>query len=684
MCLEKKLFGVLIMIAVMLQSCHSYHSMMRHGDHLLYHHSDYNQAITVYHSAYAFRPDYRPSRGLAKAYLKLNDYPNSYLWWKEVVRFSESKNEDLIQLIKVANQLDSISNLEAFLGTLPPDVGVVGNRLKDSVLMMRNIVIGKAQLVPLFSDNPGYGIIEDPFGHQYFVGSLEASLSESGETLTNYGASIVKDPHLKRQWIYKADLTGNKELLSSPVSGLIHFADIFFLREKNIAFYSVTRDLQGNLDVVYPELYFSHIDSTGKFLDSHPFPFNKPGKYGIISPFVDETNGRLYFASDMRSENGYDLYYSKYHELNGEIIFSDPLNLGQNVNTLYNERDPFVDPDSGTLYFSSQGYPGLGGLDIYMSKAKEDSTFSTPVNIGRPFNTSFDDFAFRRLADNTIYFSSNRTGGTFLTDYTYKLVSENENDFDFEKFSFGNRNKGMVPDKVSFEFTVSDCNGNSLTSSARIVPGFGTDPLEVALSENNGTYQTEILADSTYILKIHKQGFLPLIDTIKLQNKELHGRNYRLIGLPYGKMVYHGTIHFPFNIASLDQSAQKLLVTIGMLLEEYPFLELQITGHTDDVGSEEFNNLLSQERAINVREKIVEIYGIDVERMNVWWFGERSPKMPCGLEGQPQCSPSENAANRRVELELKVMEQDSVTARLVQCEISQQQMEGELRRLFND
>ncbi|MDR1415946.1 MAG: tetratricopeptide repeat protein [Prevotellaceae bacterium] len=151
--------------------------------------------------------------------------------------------------------------------------------------------------------------------------------------------------------------------------------------------------------------------------ESVPFEHNNPQKYSVMHPCLSSDGQTLYFASDMPGGlGGMDLWYCEKQESNGR--WGAPVNLGASVNTLGNEVFPTMGAD-GTLYFSSNGHSGMGGLDIFFAK-KENGEWTTPKNMGVPINSSADDFslvfdpfnanAFGR-ADTIGYFSSNRPGG---------------------------------------------------------------------------------------------------------------------------------------------------------------------------------------------------------------------------------------------------------------------------------
>src|SRR5690606_266351 len=132
---------------------------------------------------------------------------------------------------------------------------------------------------------------------------------------------------------------------------------------------------------------------------------------GVINPFVDEEERKIYFSSNKPGgRGGYDLYYVRYDEQFG---FGPAVNLGPAINTEGDERDPFRFEDS--FYFSSNGHIGLGGLDIFHFRYSKEN-FSEVRNLGVPFNSPQDDFSLLQTREGEVYLSSNRESNVGLDD----------------------------------------------------------------------------------------------------------------------------------------------------------------------------------------------------------------------------------------------------------------------------
>jgi tetratricopeptide (TPR) repeat protein len=169
-----------------------------------------------------------------------------------------------------------------------------------------------------------------------------------------------------------------------------------------------------------------------------PFEHNKPEKYSVMHPALSNDGNTLYFASDMPGGyGGLDIWYSKKENIDK---WSAPENMGPTINTAGNEEFPTCGLDSTILYFSSDGLPGMGGLDIFSTKKQDDGSWATPVNMRYPVNSSADDYYYlveilrtsSNMVDTIGYLTSNRPGGA--------------GDFDLYHFRIPGRQFVLAPD----------------------------------------------------------------------------------------------------------------------------------------------------------------------------------------------------------------------------------------------
>ncbi len=230
------------------------------------------------------------------------------------------------------------------------------------------------------------------------------------------------------------------------------------------------------------------------------FPFNND-KYNIGYPSISEDGKTLYFASDMEGGyGGYDIYKIIQDEQGN---WGDPINLGPEINTSFNESYPFIAGD--VLYFSSYGHPGFGGFDVFYTLISEEGEYDEPLNMGVPVNSSADDFGFIIDEDYTRgFFSSNRPGGKGEDDlYSFRVMPKT--------FVV----QGRVTDQISGEpvaglelFFFDDFDG------------FFTATTDAA-----GYYELpELSTDVNYYINAYPEGYQEVADTLAVRDQLLANR----------------------------------------------------------------------------------------------------------------------------------------------------------------
>lgn len=317
-------------------------------------------------------------------------------------------------------------------------------------------------------------------------------------------------------------------------------------------------------------------------------------------PAISPDGRWLYFVSDaVGGFGGKDIYRAQVTK-NG----MGPMeNLGDEINTSGDEMFPFV-RDSITLYFASNGHPGMGGLDLF--KAVKDSTGHWNVeNMGYPINSTGDDFG--------ITFEGRKKKGFF---------SSNRNDargcdhiFSFEKPTITVQIEGFVNDVE--EYPVEN-------ATVRIV---GRDGLNAkVLTKKDGSYHVELERDIKYVMMASAQGYLN-------QNFELHTsaeeKNETYIVdfflSPISKPVVIENIFYDFDKATLRPESKEALDEMIKMLNDNPNVTIELGAHTDRKGSDKYNERLAQRRAQSVVDYLIAA-GIDTARLEAKGYGESVPK----------------------------------------------------------
>jgi len=318
-------------------------------------------------------------------------------------------------------------------------------------------------------------------------------------------------------------------------------------------------------------------------------------------PAISPDGKYLYYVSDaVGGFGGKDIFRSR---LVGND-FGPMENLGPEINTPGDEMFPYV-RDSVTLYFASNGHPGMGGLDLF--KATQDSTGKWHVeNLKAPINSMGDDFG--------ITFEGNKEKGFF---------SSNRNDargYD-HLYSFE-----LPIITIFIEGIVFDVDENPIEdATVRIV---GKDGLnEKVLAKKDGTYRVELERDIRYVMMASARGYLNQnfeLRTGPEEKNETYIVDFYLS--PISKPVVIENIFYDFDKATLRPESQKALDEMIKMLNDNPNVTIELGAHTDRKGSDQYNERLAQRRAQSVVDYLI-AGGIDKERLEAKGYGESVPKV---------------------------------------------------------
>lgn len=352
--------------------------------------------------------DFETKIVLAESYYAQRDFQSALYWLQEAVQINElsSKHKELYaDLLKTEGEYlkaDSIYKLlgDQFSWKLSKHI----NQLEPSgyeVNLLPNINTKGDEFAPTYYRD---GLV--------FIGNSKAKRKKY--TWNNRGwLQIYYLPFRP-----KGDEKGSPSVLKIPKVKKRHVGTIAFTRRGNMSYFSQNQEVKRKLKNKVSTLgLYTSKRRRGKWNDAEAFPLNSTD-YSISHPTLNTDGSIVFFVSDMPGGyGGTDIYYTEYK--NGE--WTDPVNLGPTVNTEYDEMFPYLHQD-GTLYFASEGHAGYGGLDIFYSKNISGS-WSQAVNMGQPINSGYDDFGLiLDLRKNEGYFSSNRPGGVGQDDI-YRLVS---------------------------------------------------------------------------------------------------------------------------------------------------------------------------------------------------------------------------------------------------------------------
>ncbi len=323
-------------------------------------------------------------------------------------------------------------------------------------------------------------------------------------------------------------------------------------------------------------------------------------------PTLSEDELMIIFSSDRKGgKGGKDLWYATRESKTGE--FGRPVNLGMAINSEADELFPFLKNDS-TLYFASDGHPGLGGLDIFVA-TKTDGKFTNPQNIGSPMNTNTDDFGIIFIPNTEEgYFSSNRKGGRGGDDIYYFIEPPLE-------FTLS----GVVTDEQTLQFV-----------EGAIVKLVGSDGSSIqSRTDPKGYYNfgaSQFKPETTYDITVVKANYFNTTakeTTVGVERNKDYIHDFVLQPIPEEPVELPEIL---YDLAKWDLKPQYQDSLQGLIqtLDANPTLIIELASHTDSRGTPESNDILSQRRAESVVNYLIE-RGIDPDRLIAKGYGERVP-----------------------------------------------------------
>lgn len=372
-----------------------------------------------------------------------------------------------------------------------------------------------------------------------------------------------------------------------------------------------------------------------KWQDITELPFNNDN-YSVAHPALSLDQKTLYFASDMPGTFGQSDIFKV--TINADNTFGTPENLGKTINTEGKESFPFIS-DENQLYFSSDGHPGLGGFDIFVSKI-EGKTFIEPVNIGAPINGQMDDFAFMIDTKSQIgFFSSNRQNGQGYDDiYKFK---ENK------KLECEQLLAGIVTDLKTGEI-LSDAKVSLYDDTMKLI--------ESVFADAQGKYSfSKANCGKVYLVRAEKREYLTKETRVTLSDKSGETdlpialeRNITPIkeGLDIAKVLGNIIIYFDLDKSFIRPDAALELSKIVEVMKANPTINVDVRSHTDSRQTHKYNEALSDRRAKSTVAWMVN-EGIDKSRLTGKGYGETQLVNNCadGIE----CTEAEHDLNRRSE-----------------------------------
>ena len=330
-------------------------------------------------------------------------------------------------------------------------------------------------------------------------------------------------------------------------------------------------------------------------------------------PSFSSDGKTLYFASTRTGGKGSSDIWKT--ELQPDGQWSKPVNLGDSINTRYEEMAPFIHPDDQTLYFSSKGHPGMGKLDLFYARKTWNGEWNRPVNMGFPINTFADEITLVVNAKGSVaYISSDKLGGKGRQDiYKFALYRE-------ARPLLTTYFKGIVYDEVTkarleARFELIDLQTSKIVAESR------SDRI-------TGEFLLVLPTEKNYALNVSKEGYLFFSENFSLKaTTELSRpfiKNIPLKPIKIGEAVVLKNIFFDTDKFILKDESIAELQKLLELLQKNPNLKIEIRGHTDNIGTEEHNLELSRNRAGAVYNYLIQ-HGIAGSRLSFAGYGFSQP-----------------------------------------------------------
>ena len=583
---------------------------------------------------------------LGNSYYYNAEYKNALRWYEQL--FEEGKyNVKPEYYYRYAQALKSVGRYDESDKMMNKFAELTGNADTRAVLFEENKdyqeVIhsnsGRLELHPV-SINTEFS----EYGTALYGDKIVFTAANSGKTSKGGVSQWTGESYYD---LYTADrdqqVLSNKKFFSTTINTPFNESTAVFTKDGNTMYFTRNNYVNHRLgtdveNTILLKILRATKDSNGEWGNVVELPFNSDD-YNVAHPALSPDEKFLYFASDMKGSLGESDIYRV--EILGDNQYGTPENLGDIINTSGRESFPFVSKNN-ILYYSSDGIPGLGGLDIFAVKFYENGTVSKPINIGMPGNSADDDFCFVMDSETKVGFlSSNRPGGKGRDDI-YSFYEEKPLVFDCEKMIKGvlkdSEKNDVIADGVivlsdktmkevarqktkedgSFAFDKVDCKDLYYYLRAEI-GDYVTTEVKVDLSVEGDVFYE-------FMIKPREIAIDKDVDLAKVLNiKE---------------------IYFDFDKSDIRPDAAVELAKIVEVMRENPKMKIDIRSHTDSRGADSYNLKLSDRRAKATLEWMVK-QGIERKRLTAKGYGETQLVNGCS-NGVP-CTDEEHQANRRSE-----------------------------------
>jgi outer membrane protein OmpA-like peptidoglycan-associated protein len=475
---------------------------------------------------------------------------------------------------------------------------------------------------------------ESEFGTAFYGDKKVVFSASSGNYFHLYIGDIVDNDIIYRKYFLKT--TGENT----------HYSNLVFTNDLKTVYYTKSIGGKTRRNKIIKkgslEIFKANIDSKGNLSNITPMPFNSKN-YDVAHPTLNKENTKLYFTSNMPGTLGdNDIFVV---DINPDGTYSEPRNLGPNVNTPKKEMFPFISGDD-ILYFSSTGHKdNLGGLDVYRVNVT-DYGVSKPIHLNKPINSNWDDFSYvYNTNTNQGFFSSNRAGGIGNDDIY--IFSQKKPEPEKKPEVCTQKIKGTVLLNASVKIIP--------LATVRLLDKKGNEIKSVKADAKGNFVFIHLNCNTTYFAEASKKGYNSMMKTINTSNKKGETKVALFLIKDKKKEVNLedfriGRVDFNYNEAKiLKRYAYELDLAIRKL-KDNPNLVIEFESHTDSRADDEFNMELTRQRIEAIKE-YMGFKGIQPNRIKGTAYGETKPLNKCvnGVE----CTDEEYLVNRRTTFVIK-------------------------------
>lgn len=646
----------------------------------------YSDAIPLYQDIAKKDRSYEVLKNLGDSYYFTNNMPKAANVYKYILETYSNKADDEYYF-KYAHTLKAAKEYEEANTVMRQYYEKKGNKteleaFEASVTYLNNVLA---------------------LGDRFKIKNLEinTSNSEFGAVVHDYKlvfAASKKENHFLNK-LYKWDSQNYLDLYEVPLSKInlgdsiaksipgdintkLHESNAVFTKDGNTVYFTGNNYKKGkritdNDEITHLQIYKADLVD-GEWKNVTSLPFNED-EYSNEHPALSPDEKTLYFASDRPGGHGsFDIYSVSVHN---DGSFGAPKNLGPEINTDKKEQFPFI-TNTNELYFSSNGHPGFGSLDVFVSTLS-DTGFSKPHNIGFPVNSGYDDFAFTIDPESKEgFFSSNRPEGRgsddiyqfteikpFIIEDCKQFISGTIRDAKTLEIlpnalvllinsETNELNKATTDTEGKFSFN-AQCNTNYVVSASK--KGYTENQKSVVLLDENNKNNDASLTlkpleqtkeDDAVTLEKEKAreqdtkiaAAAQADKSRKERAKEIIAKEKNIVEENGTVFIKTGEIYFDYSLWYIRRDVKKILNEIIELMHEYPEMTIEVSTHTDIRGNARYNLDLSEKRANSVKEYLVE-NGIAPKRVVSKGYGESQPLVYCATE--EACTEEQHEVNRR-------------------------------------